>query len=106
MTRIKISCIFASLINQTSSYMETTNNNGYYRSARMDKLAVGDIFLFFADGYKYVFLGLTPDGKFCYRRCEMRSRRKHYSQRNLLVFVKDNDGDVLVGDGKLFVNYK
>ena len=89
--------------------METTNNKldiTIVTSTKMDKLAVGDIFLFFADGDKYVFLGITPDGLFCYKRGGMRSNRKYYSCRNRQVFNMDADGELFIANGELFIDYK
>ena len=88
--------------------METNNlvNITIVSLSSMDKLAVGDIFLFFADGFKYVFLGCTPDGQFCYKRCEMRSKRKYYSRRNRQVFNMDADGGLFIANGELFIDYK
>lgn len=89
--------------------METTNNKleiTIVSLFKMDNLSVGDIFLFSADGFKYVFLGRTPDGQFCYRRCEMRSKRKHYSRRNRYVFNLDADGGLFIVNGELFIDYK
>ena len=107
MTRIKKCCIFAALINQNSSYMETTNNNLEITSVSlftMDNLSVGDIFLFTADGPKYVFLGRTPDGKFSYMRTD--NKRKFYSHRNRYVFNMDVNGGLFICNGELFVNYQ
>ena len=73
---------------------------------KMDKLAVGDIFLFSADGFKYVFLGRTPDGMFCYRRTDMRSKRKIYSRRNRYVFNMDVNGGLFICNGELFTDYQ
>ena len=89
--------------------METTNNKleiTIVIISKMDKLAVGDIFLFSADGFKYVFLGLTPDGMFCYKRTDMRTKRKIYSRRNRQVFNMDADGGLYIANGELFVDYE
>ena len=72
----------------------------------MDKLAVGDIFLFSADGYKYVFLGRTPDGRFIYKRTDMRTKRKIYSHRNRYVFNMDADGGLFIVNGELFIDFQ
>ena len=71
---------------------------------KMDKLAVGDIFLFSADGFKYVFLGRTSDGSFCYKRTDMRTKRKIYSRRNRQVFSMDADGELFICNGELFTD--
>ena len=71
----------------------------------MDKLAVGDIFLFSADGFMYVFLGLTPDGMFCYKRTDMRTKRKIYSRRNRQVFNLDADGGIYIVNGEVFIDF-
>ena len=89
--------------------METTNNKPEITIVslfKMDKLAVGDIFLFSADGFKYVFLGRTPDGSFCYKRTDMRTKRKIYSRRNRYVFNMDADGGLYIANGELFINYQ
>ena len=54
--------------------METNNNLNNLKTNEitivsilvMDKLSVGDIFLFTADGPKYVYLGRTPDNNVHY----------------------------------------
>ena len=49
--------------------METTNNKleiTIVSLSYLDKLSIGDIFLFSTDGPKYVFLGRTPDNNFYY----------------------------------------
>ena len=87
--------------------METTNNKleiTIVSLFKMDKLAVGDIFLFSADGAKYVFLGLTPDGKFSYMRTD--NKRKYYSLRNRYVFNMDADGGLFIANGELFIDYQ
>lgn len=68
----------------------------------MDKLAVGDIFLFFADGYKYVILGKTDDGQFRYKRCEMRNKRVYTCHRNKGVFKMDADGGIIIANGSIY----
>lgn len=87
--------------------METNNidnNNGFFfRTGRMETLSIGDFFLRTIDGYKLVFLGFTPDGKFSYMRTD--NKRKYTSRRNDLVFIMDIDGDCFIRDGKIFVNY-
>lgn len=89
--------------------METTTNRleiTIVSLFKMDKLAVGDIFLFSADGFKYVFLGRTPDGRFIYRRTDMRSKRKIYSHRNRCVFNMDVNGGLFIVNGELFIDYQ
>ena len=89
--------------------METTTNKldiTIVSLFKMDKLAVGDIFLFSADGFKYVFLGRTLDGMFCYKRTDMRTKRKIYSRRNRQVFNMDADGGLFIVNGELFVDYQ
>lgn len=88
--------------------METTNHNLTITSVlicQIDKLSVGDIFLFTADGPKYIFLGRTPDGFFSYMRTD--NRRKFYRRRNNLVFVIDDAvyGLFLV-NGEVFCDYQ
>ena len=73
---------------------------------KMDNLAVGDIFLFSADGFKYVFLGLTHDGRFCYKRTDMRTKRKIYSRRNRQVFKMDANGELFIANGELFIDFQ
>ena len=97
--------------NKNSSYMETTHNTTNNATsviivsiANMDKLTIGDIFLFSTDGPKYVFLLNTPDGRFTYMRCD---NKRHFScRRNRKVFVMDVDGQHYIINGQLFVNYK
>ena len=87
--------------------METTNNKleiTIVSLFKMDKLAVGDIFLFSADGHKYVFLGLTPDGRFSYMRTD--NKRKYYSLRNRYVFNMDADGGLYIANGELFTDFQ
>lgn len=89
--------------------METTKNKleiTIVSLFKMDKLSVGDIFLFSADGYKYVFLGRTPDGRFCYRLCGIRSKRRVYSRRNRHVFNMDVNGGLFIVNGELFIDYQ
>ena len=90
--------------------METTKSNKLDITIvslfKMDKLAVGDIFLFSADGFKYVFLGRTHDGRFSYMRTDMRTKRKIYSRRNRQVFNMDADGGLFIANGELFVDFK
>ena len=89
--------------------METTNNKleiTIVSLIKMDKLSIGDIFLFSADGYKYVFLGRTPDGRFIYKRTDMRTKRKIYSHRNRYVFNMDADGGLFIVNGELFIDFQ
>lgn len=93
--------------------METTKNKPLFKPEitivslfKMDKLSVGDIFLFSADGFKYVFLGRTLDGRFCYRRTDMRSKRKIYSRRNRQVFNMDVNGGLFICNGEIFIDYQ
>ena len=85
--------------------METTTSNKLEITivslCKMDKLAVGDIFLFSADGPKYVFLGRTLDGRFSYMRTD--TKRKYYSLRNRQVFNMDADGGLFIANGELLV---
>lgn len=71
---------------------------------RMDKLAVGDIFLFSTDGHKYCFLGRTPDGKFSYMRTD--NKRKYYCWRNRQVFNMDANGGLYIANGELFIYFQ
>lgn len=71
---------------------------------KMDNLAVGDIFLFSSDGFKYVFLGRTPDGRFSYMRTD--NKRKIYSRRNRCVFNMDANGGLFIANGELFIDYQ
>ena len=87
--------------------METTNNKPeitIVSFSSMDKLAVGDIFLFSADGFKYVFLGRTPDGKFSYMRTD--TKRKYFRHRNRYVFNMDADGGLFIANGELFTDFQ
>lgn len=93
--------------------METTKNKPLFKPEitivslfKMDKLAVGDIFLFSADGFKYVFLGRTLDGRFCYKRTDMRTKRILYSRRNRCVFNMDANGGLFIVNGELFIDYQ
>ena len=73
--------------------------------SQMDKLAVGDIFLFSVNGPKYVFFGRTPDGRFSYMRTD--TKRKFYSSlRNRYVFNMDADGGLFIANGELFIDYQ
>ena len=90
-----------------SSYMETTNNKldiTIVSLFKMDKLAVGDIFLFSADGFKYVFLGRTSDGRFSYMRTD--TKRKYFRLRNRQVFNMDADGGLFIANGELFTDFQ
>ena len=71
---------------------------------KMDKLAVGNIFLFSTDGPKYVFLGRTLDGRFSYMRTD--TKRKFYSLRNRQVFNIDANGGLFIANGELFIDYQ
>ena len=71
---------------------------------KMDKLAVGDIFLFSTDGSKYVFLGRTLDGRFSYMSTD--TKRKIYSRRNRYVFNMDADGGLYIANGELFIDFQ
>ena len=87
--------------------METTNNKleiTIVSLFKMDKLAVGDIFLFSADGFKCVFLGRTSDGKFSYMRTD--NKRKYYSLRNRYVFNMDADGGLFICNGEVFTDFQ
>lgn len=89
--------------------METTINKPEITIVslfKMDNLSVGDIFLFSADGFKYVFLGRTFDGRFCYKRTDMRTKRKIYSCRNRYVFNMDADGGLFIVNGRIFIDYQ
>lgn len=56
MTRIKKCCIFATLINQNSSYMETTKKQpNHYRVAYCD-----EIFPTLSSAKKYVYINCNP----------------------------------------------
>ena len=70
----------------------------------MDKLAVGDIFLFSTAGPKYVFLRRTPDGRFSYMRTD--NHRKYYCRRNRQVFNMDADGGLFIANGELFIDFQ
>ena len=71
---------------------------------KMDKLAIGDIFLFSTDGPKYVFLGRTPDNSFYYMRTD--NKRKYYRRRNRQVFNMDANGGLFIANGELFIDYE
>ena len=87
--------------------METTNNKleiTIVSLSKMDKLAIGDIFLFSADGPKYVFLGRTPDNSFYYMCTD--TKRRNSCRRNRQVFKLDANGGLYIANGKLFVNFQ
>ena len=86
--------------------METNNNHEITIVSlfKMDKLSVGDIFLFSTDGFKYVFLGRTLDGTFSYMRTD--NKRRCYSRRNRQVFNMDVNGGLFIANGELFIDYK
>ena len=87
--------------------METTNNkiNLTIVSVRlMDRLAVGDIFLFSTTGPKYVFFGRTSDGRFSYMRTD--NKRKCYSRRNRQVFCMNANGGLFIANGELFIDFE
>ena len=89
----------------------TTNEITIVSILVMDKLSVGDIFLFSTDGPKYVFLGRTYeqhgnrfDCRFTYMRTD---NKRHYScRRNRLVFVMDVDGGLFIANGELFIDFE
>ena len=70
----------------------------------MDRLAVGDVFLFSTTGPKYVFLGRTPSGRFSYMRTD--NKRKCYSRRNRQVFCMDANGGLFIANGELFIDFQ
>lgn len=88
--------------------METTNNKPEITIVsviKMEKLAVGDIFLFSSDGIKYVFLGRTLDGRFSYMRTD--TKCKYYSSlRDRYVFNMDADGALYIVNGEVFTDYQ
>ena len=87
--------------------METTHNTlsiTIVSLFKMNKLSVGDIFLFSVDGPKYVFLGCTPDGRFSYMRTD--NKRKFYCRRNRQVFNMDPRGGLFIANGKLFIDFQ
>ena len=87
--------------------METTNNKleiTIVSSIKMDKLAIGDIFLFSTDGPKYVFFGRTPDNSFYYMRTD--TKRRYSCRRNRQVFCMDADGGLFIANGELFIDYQ
>ena len=108
LTRIKKCCIFAALINKNSSYMETKKSNKLEITIvslfKMDKLAIGDIFLFSTDGPKFVFLGRTPDNNFYYMRTD--TKRRYSCRRNRQVFNMDADGGLFIANGELFMDFQ
>lgn len=86
--------------------METTNNRPeitIVSYSLMDRLAVGDVFLFSTFGPKYVFYGRTSDGRFSYKRLD--TKRKYYCRRNRYVFVLDVDGGLFIANGELFLDF-
>ena len=91
--------------------METTNNLKTNKVevtivsiANMDILTIGDIFLFTADGPKYVYFGRTPDNNFYYMRTD--TKRRYSCRRNRLVFVMDVDGGLFIANGELFIDFE
>ena len=71
----------------------------------LDKLAVGDIFLFSTTGPKYVFLGRTLDGvRFLYMRTDTKLR--YIRRRNRQVFCMDANGGLFIANGELFIDYQ
>ena len=93
--------------------METTNNTlntlnitieSFFVSLfKMDKLSVGDLFLFTADGPKYVFLGRTADNSYYYMRID--NKRRYRCRRNRQVFYMDADGELFICNGELFFDF-
>ncbi len=88
--------------------METTTNNNLEITIvslfKMDNLSVGDIFLFSADGPKYVFLGRTPDNSFYYMRSD--NKRRYSCRRNRRVYNMDVNGSLFISNGQLFIDYQ
>ena len=87
--------------------METTNNKleiTIVSLSYLDKLSIGDIFLFSTDGPKYVFLGRTPDNNFYYMCTD--TKRRYSCRRNRQVFCMDADGGLFIANGELFIDYE
>lgn len=86
--------------------METTNNLNItiVSLTLMDRLAVGDIFLFSTYGDKYVFLGRTSTGNYSYMRID--NKRKYSCRYKRCVYYMDVNGGLFIVNGKLFDDYQ
>ena len=88
--------------------METKKSNNLVITivsvSSLDKLAIGDIFLFSTTGPRYVFYGRTPDGRFLYVRID--NNRKYYRHRNRQVFNVNHNGGLYIANGELFIDFE